>query len=185
MSSKPALLRGSSPPSAQNTSLTVELRDTASVRPYERNPRKNAQAVDAVAASLKEFGFRQPIVIDAEGVIIAGHTRYQAALKLGLTKIPVHVATDLTPAQVKAYRIADNKTAELSDWDFDILPIEITELQDIGFDLDLLSFSEKELTQLLNVNVKQGQIDPDDIPEPPDEPVSQRGDIWVLGKHRL
>ncbi|MCR4411290.1 MAG: ParB N-terminal domain-containing protein, partial [Thermoguttaceae bacterium] len=82
------------------------------IRPYANNPRLNDDAVDAVAASIRQFGFRQPIVVDPEGVIIVGHTRYKAALKLGLEKVPVHVATDLTPEQIKAYRIADNKTAE-------------------------------------------------------------------------
>ena|SRR5205807_500530 len=91
--------------------MHVELRPLASIRPYERNPRVNDQAVDAVAASIREFGFRQPIVVDEDGVIVVGHTRYKAALKLGLENVPVHVATGLTPAQIKAYRIADNQTA--------------------------------------------------------------------------
>ena len=185
MPAKPALSGAILPPPALYSALAVELRDTACVRPYERNPRKNDQAVDAVAASLKEFGFRQPIVVDGDGVIIAGHTRYKAALKLGLSQIPVHVATDLTPEQIKAYRIADNKSAEIAEWDFEILPIEIAELQEVGFDLDLLAFNEKELTQLLNVNVRQGLTDPDEVPEPPDEPTTRRGDIWRLGEHRL
>ena len=88
--------------------MQIELRPIDQVKPYPGNPRQNDEAVDAVAASLKEFGFRQPIVVDADGVIIVGHTRYKAAQKLGLKQVPVHVATDLTPAQVKAYRIADN-----------------------------------------------------------------------------
>jgi len=93
--------------------------------PYEQNPRINDGAVDAVAASIKEFGWKVPIVCDQQMVIIAGHTRYKAALKLGLAKVPVHVATDLTPEQVRAFRIADNKTGELATWDFEILPIEL------------------------------------------------------------
>ena len=88
--------------------MKVQLRPITTIRPYDRNPRRNDQAVDAVAASIREFGFRQPIVVDEEGVIIVGHTRYKAALKLGLDKVPVHVATGLTPAQIKAYRLADN-----------------------------------------------------------------------------
>jgi DNA modification methylase len=165
--------------------LSVELRDVVTIRPYERNPRLNDKAVDAVAASLKEFGFRQPIVVDGDGVIIVGHTRYKAALKLGLQKVPVHVATDLTPEQVKAYRIADNKSGEIAEWDMDILPIEISELQAADFDMGLLAFSDKELTQLLNVNLGQGLTDCDSIPEPPEQAVTQKGDIWILGKHRL
>ncbi|MCL2348879.1 MAG: ParB N-terminal domain-containing protein [Planctomycetaceae bacterium] len=165
--------------------MDIQIQAIESIRPYQKNPRINDGAVDAVAASIREFGFRQPIVVDADGVIIAGHTRWKAAQKLGLKKVPVHVAVDLTPEQVKAYRLADNKTAELAEWDFEILPIELAELQDSGFDLDLLAFNEKELTQLLNVNVKQGETDPDDVPEPPDDPVTKRGDIWILGNHRL
>ncbi len=172
-------------PQASDPALAVSLREIDSIRPYEKNPRLNDKAVDPVAASLKEFGFRQPIVVDGEGVIIAGHTRYKAALKLGLKKVPVHVAVDLSPEQVKAYRIADNKTAELSEWDFDILPIELSELKETGFDMELLAFGDKELTKLLNRNIEQGLSDPDEIPEPPDEPVTQPGDLWILDNHRL
>ena len=89
--------------------MKIELKDIDCVRPYERNPRINDGAVDAVAASLRQFGFRQPIVVDAESIIIVGHVRHKAAVKMGLQKIPVHVATDLTPEQVRAYRLADNK----------------------------------------------------------------------------
>lgn len=163
----------------------VELRPIDAIQPYPGNPRVNDDAVDAVAASLKEFGFRQPIVIDAEGVIIAGHTRWKAAKKLGLTKVPVHVATDLTPEQAKAYRIADNKTGELAEWNFDLLPIELKDLQQADYDLGVLGFDDEELAKLLNGDVAEGLTDPDAIPEPPDEPTTQRGDIWVLGNHRL
>src|SRR5690349_3135926 len=95
--------------------MKVELRRLSDVQPYENNPRLNDDAVEAVMASLREFGFRQPIVVDVDGVIICGHTRYKAAERLGLEKVPVHVAKDLTPAQIKAYRIADNQTASLAD----------------------------------------------------------------------
>jgi ParB/RepB/Spo0J family partition protein len=97
--------------------MKIEQWKLSEITPYENNPRQNDAAVDAVAASIKEFGFRQPIVVDTQGVIICGHTRYKAAQKLGLEKVPVHVAKDLTPAQIKAYRIADNKTADLAVWD--------------------------------------------------------------------
>ena len=167
--------------------FNVEIRDIETIRPYEQNPRINDGAVEAVAASLKEFGFRQPIVVDTDGVIVAGHTRYKAALLLGLTKVPVHVARDLTPEQARAYRIADNKTNELAEWDLEILPIEISELVGNDFDMASFGFDEKELAQLLDSaqGVKQGLTDPDDVPEPPDDPVTQPGDIWILGKHRL
>jgi hypothetical protein len=166
-------------------SFQVELRDINSIRPYEKNPRLNDQAVAAVAASLEKFGFRQPIVVDGDGVIIAGHTRWKAARQLGLSKVPVHVATDLTPEQVKAYRIADNKTGELADWDIEILPIELADLKDAGFDLTVLGFDDEELAKLLVADLQQGMTNPDAIPEPPDEAITQRGDIWVLGNHRL
>src|SRR5215471_14243158 len=125
--------------------MQIELRPVGSIRPYENNPRINDQAIDAVAASIREFGFRQPIVVDADGVIIVGHVRYKAALKLGLKKVPVHVAKDLTPEQIRAYRIADNKTADLSDWNYDLLPIELVELQSMDYDLGLLGFNQDEL----------------------------------------
>ena len=105
--------------------MKIELRPLSEIKPYPNNPRVNDDAVDAVAASLREFGFRQPIVVDTEGVIICGHTRYKAAQQLGLEQVPVHVAQDLTPEQIKAYRIADNQTASLADWNYDLLPIEL------------------------------------------------------------
>jgi ParB-like chromosome segregation protein Spo0J len=169
------------------SNFKVELRNIEDVKPYERNPRLNDKAVNAVAASLSEFGFRQPIVVDEDGVIIAGHTRWKAATKLGLAKVPVHVATDLSPDQVRAYRLADNRTGEIAQWDLSILPIEINELRMNEFDMDVLAFDEDELGQLLNAaqGVSEGLTDPDDIPEPPDEAISKRGDIWILGNHRL
>ncbi len=163
----------------------VELRDLDAIKPYERNPRINDGAVAAVADSIREFGWKVPIVVEPDGVIICGHTRWKAAQQLGLKKVPVHVATDLSPEQIRAYRIADNKTGELAEWDFEILPIELAELREVGFDLELLAFDDKELTQLLDVDIKQGLTDPDAVPEPPDDPITQPGDIWILGEHRL
>src|SRR5262245_46051239 len=121
--------------------MKTELRKLNDIRPYENNPRVNDAGVDALAVSIREFGFRQPIVVDEEGVIVVGHTRWKAAQKLGLDEVPVHVATGLTPAQVRAYRIADNQTANLSTWNFDLLPLELAELQHADFDLGLLGFS--------------------------------------------
>lgn len=165
--------------------FAIQFRSIDTIRPYENNPRQNDGAVDAVAASLKEFGFRQPIVVDGDGVIIAGHTRYKAAQKLGLEKVPVHVATDLSPEQVRAYRIADNKTGDLAVWDFDLLPIELSQLGDAGFDMQLFGFDQDELAKLLDPDLKEGLTDPDEVPEPPDEPITRRGDLWILGEHRL
>jgi len=174
-------------PTVADQNLKIELREISTIRPYDKNPRLNDKAVDPVAASLKEFGFRQPIVIDGDDVIVVGHTRYRAALKLGLTKVPVHVATDLTAEQVRAYRIADNKSAEFADWNLEILPIELSELKATGFDMGSLAFSDRELTQLLNIAtaISQGLTDPDSVPEPPDEAITQKGDLWILGDHRL
>ncbi|MFN4260873.1 MAG: ParB N-terminal domain-containing protein [Gemmataceae bacterium] len=165
--------------------MKIELRKLSDIKPYENNPRLNDVAVEAVAASVREFGFRQPIVVDGNGVIICGHTRYKAALKLGLDKVPVHVATDLTPEQIKAYRIADNKSAELSDWNYDLLPIELAGLQEMNYDLGLLGFDQDELARLLDPGVKDGLCDPDDVPAPPDAAITQPGDLWLLGDHRL
>ncbi|MGD1001275.1 MAG: DNA modification methylase [Candidatus Brocadiia bacterium] len=155
------------------------------LKPYERNPRINDKAVDGVARSIQEFGFRQPIVVDAENVIVCGHTRLKAALKLGLKEVPVHVATELTPEQVRAYRIADNKLQDLAVWDMELLPIELKEIQDLGVDLSLIGFPEEELGRLLESGLTPGQTDPDAVPEPPDEAVSKPGEIYQLGNHRL
>jgi len=130
--------------------MNIELRKLSDITPYEQNPRFNDDTVASVARSIREFGFRQPIVLDSNGIIVCGHTRYKAALKLGLEKVPVHVAKDLTPEQIKAYRIADNQTASLSDWNYDLLPIELADLQAANFDLGLIGFDEDELIKLLN-----------------------------------
>ncbi|MCA9119250.1 MAG: ParB N-terminal domain-containing protein [Planctomycetaceae bacterium] len=165
--------------------MKIQLWAITRVKPYPNNPRVNDDAVDAVAASLREFGFRQPIVVDTEGVIVCGHTRWKAAQKLGLAKVPVHVAKDLTSEQIKAYRIADNKTSELAEWNFDLLSIELSELRDLDVDLGLLGFDQDELARLFDTGVQDGLTDPDDIPEPPDEAITQVGDLWILGTHRL
>jgi ParB-like chromosome segregation protein Spo0J len=121
---------------------------------YARNPRKNVDAaVDKVAASLREFGWKQPVVVDEEGVIVVGHTRVLAAKKLGLTQVPVVVATDLTPTQIKAYRIADNRTGEEAEWDEDLLKLELEDLSaEDGFNLLATGFDEDELERLLKLD---------------------------------
>jgi site-specific DNA-methyltransferase (adenine-specific) len=169
--------------------MQIELRKTEEIKPYEKNPRINDDAVDAVVTSIREYGFRQPIVVDSEGVIICGHTRWKGACKMGLEKVPVHVAKDLPPEKIKAYRIADNKTGEIADWDYDLLPLEFSELQDMDFDLSLLGFDTSELEMLLNGpeedTVTDGMTDPDEVPEAPEEPISKRGEVYQLGNHRL
>lgn len=166
--------------------MNVELRALDAVVPYARNPRKNTAAIAKVAASLKEFGWRQPIVVDAEGVVIAGHTRLEAARSLGMAEVPVHVAQGLTPSQVKAYRLADNRVAQEAEWDAGLLKLELTDLQGLDFDLALTGFNPDELAGLLAD--EQGLLpnaDPDDVPETPADPITQPGDVWEMGAHRL
>ena len=150
----------------------------AQVIPYENNPRNNKEAVGKVAASLREFGFRQPIVVDKDNVIIAGHTRLLAAKKLKMKEVPVLVADDLTDEQVKAYRLADNKTAEFAEWDLDMLAEELDgildiDMSDFGFDLGEDDEDNKPKSKVEEANV-------DDVPER-----CNPGDIWQLGRHRL
>lgn len=117
------------------------------LKPYPNNPRKNDHAVDAVAASIREFGFKVPLVIDKDGVIVAGHTRYKAAQKLGLKELPCIVADDLTDDQIKAFRLADNKTAELAEWDFELLDLELDDIEldmgEFGFDTGSIDFDSE------------------------------------------
>lgn len=165
--------------------MKIELIQTDKLIPYARNPRKNQQAVGKVAASIKEFGFRQPIVVDPDMVIIAGHTRLQAAQQLGIEEVPVHVAENLTPTQIKALRIADNRTHEEAEWDTELLPLELADLQEADFDLNLTGFDDSELTRLLVDAVQSGYAQEDGVPEAPKDPVTQPGDLWLLGTHRL
>ena len=161
--------------------MLVQLKDIDLVKPYPGNPRNNDGAVDGVAASLKEFGFRQPIVVDSEGVVVVGHTRLKAAMKLGLKQVPVHVATDLTAAQAKAYRLADNRTSEASTWNDELLPIELGALKDLQFDIGSLGWSDAEIQEIMAPVPNAGLCDPDDVPLPPDEATTKPGDLWVLG----
>ena len=161
---------------------------TSDIRPYDRNPRHNEEAVDAVAKSIREFGFRNPVILDGDNVIIAGHTRWLAAKELGLEEIPCVVASDLTPEQAKAYRIADNRTGEIAKWDYDLLPVELKELRADGFDLSLLGFDTSELEGLLADppdGGTEGETEPDAVPDAPEIPVSKAGEVYVLGRHRL
>jgi DNA modification methylase len=165
--------------------MKIEMRRLSEIKPYETNPRINDAAVDAVAKSIKEFGFRQPIVVDAENVIVVGHTRYKGAQKLGLEFVPVHVAADLTPEQARAYRIADNQTATLAEWNPELLSGELAALEASDFDMSLLGFSDDDLAKYLGPTETEGLCDPDDVPAPPDEAITQPGDLWILGDHRL
>jgi DNA modification methylase len=165
--------------------MQIEMKPLGEVRPYANNPRRNHQAVNAVATSIRQFGFRQPIVVDEEGVIVVGDTRYRAAVTLGLTEVPVHVISGLSREQIAAYRIADNKTGEIAEWDDDRLIRELIALQQADFSLDVTGFSDSELQRLLGTPPNPGQGDPDDIPEAPDTATTQPGQLWLLGQHRL
>ncbi len=151
--------------------------------PYARNARKLSRlAVDKVAASLKEFGWQQPLVVDAEGVLIVGHTRLLAAKQLGMTEVPVLVAAHLTPGQVKAYRLMDNRSHQETDWDMELLGPEFGDLKALNFDLSLTGFESNEIDVLTLDPVGDAA---DECPELPENPVSQLGDLWLLGPHRV
>lgn len=158
--------------------MDIVLKKLTDIRPYEKNPRKNDEAVKYVAESIKEFGFKVPIVIDKDGVIVAGHTRYKAAKKLNLKEVPCIVADDLTDEQIKAFRLADNKVAEKAEWDFELLGDELDDL--FTFDMTLFGFDEFAEEE------EPAEIVEDDYDiSPPEEPKAKRGDIYKLGNHRL
>lgn len=154
--------------------------------PYVKNSRTHSdEQVAQVAASIKEFGFTNPILVDAENVIIAGHGRMLAAMRLGITEVPCIRLEHLDDNQKRAYVIADNKLAANAGWDDDLLRLELGALDDNDFDLSLIGFSEKELSLLLSPDQVDGLTDEDSAPEAPKTPVTGLGDIWVLGRHRL
>ncbi len=165
--------------------LAVQYRPVAALIPYARNPRTHFDAqVAEIAASIREFGFTNPILVDGESGIIAGHGRLLAARQLGMKSVPVIELAGLSEAQKRAYIIADNKLALNAGWDTELLALELGDLKDLGFDLALTGFSEEELAGLLSLGTA-GLTDPDDVPPLPDEPVSRSGDLWLLGPHRL
>jgi DNA modification methylase len=165
--------------------LSIEYRPIGSLIPYARNPRTHTEAqVAQIVASIREFGWTNPVLVDGENGIIAGHGRLMAARNLGLTSVPVIELAGLTEAQKRAYVIADNQLAMNAGWDTELLSLEIGELDALGFNLSLTGFSDDELAGLLAPGTA-GLTDPDDIPESPVNPVSREGDLWCLGNHRL
>jgi DNA modification methylase len=154
--------------------------------PYAKNSRTHSEEqVAQIAASIKEWGFTTAVLVDESGSIIAGHGRLMAARKLGLASLPVMVAKGWSDAQKKAYVLADNKLALNAGWDNDLLALELAELGDLGFDLELTGFSDEEIKALMPVEVEEGLTDPDDAPALAENPITRPGDIWVMGKHRL
>ena len=168
----------------QKTARAIIMLPVPEVRPYEKNPRKNAEAVKYVKASIEKFGFKQPIIVDSNRVIIAGHTRLEAAKSLGMAEVPCIVADDLTDAQVKALRLADNKVAEFSEWEMNLLGEELGELAEIS-DIDMGDFGF-DLSEFNNIGLddKETEVVEDEVPEEV-EPVCKKGEIWQLGEHRL
>ena len=165
--------------------MKIENIQTEKVIPFARNSRTHSPVqVSQIAASIKEFGFTNPVLIDGENGIIAGHGRVQAAHVLGLKEVPCIRIAHLTDSQKRAYVIADNKLALNAGWDDEMLRLEIGDLKEEGFDLSLLGFSTDELSSL-EVEIVESQTDPDEVPEPPADPVTVLGDIWTLGNHRL
>lgn len=154
--------------------------------PYARNSRTHSpEQIAQIAASMVEFGWTNPVLIDANGTIVAGHGRVLAARKLKMDSVPCIRLGHLTPSQVRAYVIADNKLALNAGWDEAMLRSELDAIKEEGFEIGLTGFSDDEIEALLNVEVVQGNTNPDDVPEPPVVPVTQSGDIWALGNHRL
>ena len=153
--------------------------------PYASNSRTHSdEQVAQIAASIKEFGFNNPVLLDKENGIIAGHGRVLAARKLGLKEVPTIELSHLTDTQRKAYVIADNKLALNAGWDMELLSLEMGDLRDEGFDLSLIGFNDDELANMF-VDKTEGLTDPDEVPDIPDDPVTVEGDVWLLGKHRL
>ncbi|PKK98685.1 MAG: DNA modification methylase [Tenericutes bacterium HGW-Tenericutes-2] len=158
--------------------MNIVMKQVSVLQEYENNPRNNDEAIKAVANSIREFGFKVPIVITSDNVIIAGHTRLKASVSLGLEEVPCIVADDLNEAQIKAFRLTDNKTAELATWDLSRLEEELA-----GIDMDMLQFGFEEMEELLPDNAADDDFDIDD--EIPEIPFSEIGDIYELGPHRL
>ena len=166
--------------------MEITQRKTADLIPYVNNARTHSeQQVLQLAASIKEFGFTNPVLVDGENGIIAGHGRVLAAKKLGLDEVPTIELKHLTKTQKKAYILADNRLALNSGWDNDLLALELSELSDDGFDLDLLGFSPEEITAFEVEEIPEGLTDEDSVPELPIEPVTKLGDVWLCGNHRV
>lgn len=170
----------------QNPADKVEQWPIEKLVPYAKNSRTHSEEqVAQIAASIKEWGFTTAVLVDESGSIIAGHGRVMAARKLGMASLPVMVAKDWSDAQKRAYVIVDNRIAENAGWDDDLLALELGELGDLGFDLELTGFTDEEIKALMPVEVTDGLTDEDATPEVPENPVTVLGDVWILGKHRL
>lgn len=169
-----------------DNSLEVEYRPIDALIPYARNSRTHSDAqVAQIAASIREFGWTNPVLVDGENGIIAGHGRVLAARKLGLAEVPCIELAHMSEAQKRAYVIADNQLAMNAGWDEEMLRLEVGDLAQAGFDLDLLGFDEAALAALMAPIGTEGLTDPDDAPPLPERPVTEPGDVWLLGRHRI
>jgi ParB-like nuclease domain len=165
---------------------SLSLRPIESLTVYDRNARKHsAKQIEKLAASIREFGFNAPVLVDGKGVILAGHGRLEAARKLGLKQVPVVPLTHLNDAQRRAYILADNRIADEATWDEDLLAAELAALSADGFDLELTGFDIPEIDDILDHSAAPSDPAAEDAPEPPVIPVSRLGDVWVLGAHRI
>ena len=167
------------------TQMQIEYRPVASLIAYARNPRKNDHAVEQMAGAIREFGFRIPIVAKSSGDVVDGHLRLKAALLLGMETVPVLLADDLTPSQIKAFRLLANRSATWADWDDELLGLELAELQEAGFNLELTGFSEDEWNELIDADDNTGLTDDDAVPEVTESAISKPGDVWLLGEHKV
>tara|TARA_R100001460_G_scaffold90549_1_gene132234 strand:+ start:1211 stop:2485 length:1275 start_codon:yes stop_codon:yes gene_type:complete len=170
--------------------MNIQNIKTQDIKPYLENPRQNKNAINVVKKSLQEFGFQQPLVLDKDNIIVAGHTRLEAAKQLNIKEVPCIIADNLSEERIKAYRIMDNKSAEYASWDLELLTQELNDLIKMDFDLELTGFSDDELDDLgLKYNLddfeEEGLTDEDASPELVKDPITKLGDIWILGNHRL
>lgn len=170
--------------------MNIQNIKTQDIKPYLENPRQNKNAINVVKKSLQEFGFQQPLVLDKDNIVVAGHTRLEAAKQLNIKEVPCIIADNLSEERIKAYRIMDNKSAEYASWDLELLTQELNDLIKMDFDLELTGFSDDELDDLgLNYNldefVEKGLSDEDEVPEISEDIVSREGDVWILGNHRV
>ncbi|MCQ2445006.1 MAG: ParB N-terminal domain-containing protein, partial [Mailhella sp.] len=169
--------------------LKVEQWDIGRLVPYARNPRRNDEVVERMVAAIREFGFRIPVIAKSDGTVVDGHLRLKAARKLGMASVPVALADELTDAQVKAFRLLANQSANWAAWDDDLLRLEFEDLKAADYDLSMTGFDDAEIEKMLAEveDEPEPEVDAgeDDVPEEQDEAVSRKGEVWLMGSHRL
>src|SRR5262249_25129555 len=163
------------------------MRPLSSLTPYSRNPRRNHAAIDRMVGSIREFGFKIPILAKSDGTVVDGHLRLKGAQRLGMTDVPVILCDEWSEAQVKAFRLMANRSVAWAEWDEELLALELSELQAMSFDLGMTGFDEDEITSLLTSAsaTTVGLTHDDSAPELPEKPITQPGDLWLLGNHHV